>query len=97
MATYSLPDVCWLLTSLVAREMQTTSEPVTLGSSVPEWPVLSTRRMRLIQATTSCDDGLAGLSRLMTPLLTYSSIGRFRGEQPATIGVKWPLRTLSLS
>lgn len=41
--------------------------PRTLGSRVPECPVFSTRRMRLIQATTSWDDGLEGLSRLMTP------------------------------
>lgn len=39
----------------------------TLGSSVPEWPVFSTRRMRLIHATTSCEEGLEGLSRLITP------------------------------
>lgn len=38
---------------------------MTLGSSVPLWPVFSTRRMRRIHATTSWDDGLAGLSRLM--------------------------------
>ena len=65
--TYSLPALCCALTSRVARSMQTIRQPVTLGSSVPEWPVLSERRIRLIQDTTSCEDGLAGLSRLMTP------------------------------
>lgn len=39
----------------------------TLGSRVPEWPVFSTRRILLIHATTSCDEGLEGLSRLITP------------------------------
>eukprot|EP01139_Manchomonas_bermudensis_P023439 Amastigsp_a841141_295.p3 type:complete len:111 gc:universal Amastigsp_a841141_295:660-328(-) len=67
MHTYSLPADCWALTSRVARSTQTMRQPVTLGSRVPECPVLSTRRMRLIHATTSCDEGLAGLSRLMTP------------------------------
>jgi tRNA U55 pseudouridine synthase TruB len=32
--------------------------------------VFSTRRIRLSHATTSCEDGLEGLSRLMTPDLT---------------------------
>ena len=67
--TYSFPALCWLFTSRVARSMHTIRQPVTFGSSVPEWPVFSTRRMRRIQATTSCEDGLAGLSRLITPYL----------------------------
>ena len=44
---------------------------MTFGSRVPEWPVLSTRRMRFSQATTSWDEGLEGLSRLITPDLRY--------------------------
>ena len=40
-----------------------------MGSSVPEWPVFSTRRIRLIQATTSCELGREGLSRHITPEL----------------------------
>ena len=67
MHTYSLPAPCWALTKRVARSMQTIRPPVTLGSSVPECPVFSTRNMRLSHATTSCEEGLAGLSRLMTP------------------------------
>lgn len=47
----------------------------------------STRRILFIQATTSCDDGLAGLSKLMHPYLTYSSSGRLSGEQPLGMGV----------
>lgn len=41
------------LTNRVARSMHTSKLPVTFGSSVPECPVFSTRRMRRIQATTS--------------------------------------------
>lgn len=52
--------------------MQTIRHPVTLGSSVPLCPVFSTRKMRLNQATTSCDDGFEGLSRLITPDLKES-------------------------
>lgn len=63
------PAPCCDLTRRVARSMQTVRQPVTLGSSVPECPVFSQRRMRRIQATTSCDEGLDGLSRLMTPSL----------------------------
>jgi hypothetical protein len=47
--------------------MQTIRHPVTLGSRVPLWPVFSTRRIRLSHATTSCEEGLDGLSRLITP------------------------------
>ena len=47
---------------------------MTLGSRVPLWPVLETRRIRRIQATTSCDDGFDGLSRLMTPYLKTSRL-----------------------
>lgn len=39
----------------------------TLGSKVPLCPVLSTRKIRLTQATTSWLEGLAGLSRFMQP------------------------------
>lgn len=67
---YFLPAPCWDLTSLVARSTHTIKQPVTLGSKVPEWPVFSTLRILLIHATTSCEDGLAGLSRLITPYLT---------------------------
>ena len=64
-----VPALCWDLTSLVARSTHTIRQPVTLGSRVPLWPVFSTRRIRRIHATTSWDDGLAGLSRLMKPHL----------------------------
>ena len=86
-ATYSLPADCCDLTRRVARSTQTMRQPVTLGSSVPLWPVLSTRRMRLIQATTSCEEGLAGLSRLMQPVLTCSAKGRLSGAWPEAMGV----------
>ena len=46
------PAPCWDLTRRVARSMQTMRQPVTCGSSVPLWPVFSTRRMRRIHATT---------------------------------------------
>jgi hypothetical protein len=91
------PAPCWDLTSRVARSMQTIRQPVTLGSRVPEWPVLSTRRMRRSQATTSCEDGFEGLSRLMTPDFTYDVMSRLSGEQPEGMGVKWLERTSSLS
>lgn len=52
MATYSLPAFCCDLTRRVARSTQTMRQPVTLGSSVPLWPVFSTFRMRRIHATT---------------------------------------------
>ena len=53
-------------------------QPVTLGSSVPLCPVLSTRRIRRNQATTSWEEGLDGLSRLITPDLDrkYEVISR---------------------
>jgi len=54
---------------------------VTLGSRVPLWPVFSTRRIRRIQATTSCDDGLAGLSRLITPYLLQPASGTTSGKK----------------
>lgn len=66
------PALCCDLTRRVARSMQTMRHPVTLGSSVPLCPVFSTRRMRRIQATTSCEEGLDGLSRLMKPVLEGS-------------------------
>ena len=87
MATYSLPAPCCDLTSRVARLMHTIRHPVTFGSSVPECPVFSTRRMRRIHATTSWEEGLAGLSRLMTPYLRNSAMGRFSGVCPFGIGV----------
>lgn len=63
--TYSLPAPCCDLTKRVARSIQTIKPPVTLGSRVPEWPVFSTRRIRLIQATTSWEEGLAGYGNLV--------------------------------
>lgn len=67
MQTYSFPALCCALTRRVARSMHTIRLPVTLGSSVPLCPVFSTRIMRLIHATTSWEEGLAGLSRFMHP------------------------------
>ena len=87
MQTYSLPAPCCALTRRVARSMHTMRQPVTLGSSVPLWPVFSTRRMRLIHATTSWLLGLAGLSRLMTPYCRWSRSGRLSGEWPVGMGV----------
>ena len=71
MQTYSFPAPCCDFTSLVALSTHTTRLPVTLGSRVPLWPVFVTLRMRRIQATTSWEEGLEGLSRLMTPYLSY--------------------------
>ena len=70
MQTYSFPAPCCDFTSLVALSTHTTRLPVTLGSRVPLWPVFVTLRMRRIQATTSWEEGLEGLSRLMTPYLS---------------------------
>ena len=68
MQTYSLPAPCCAFTSRVARSMQTMSEPVTLGSSVPLWPVFSTRSMRLIHATTcGPGGGLRSSPQAVTP------------------------------
>ena len=66
---------------------QTIKHPVTLGSNVPEWPVLSTFRIFLTQATISWEDGFAGLSRLMTPYFKYSTNGLFKGDVDDGIGV----------
>ena len=85
--TYSLPAPCCALTNLVARSIQTMREPVTFGSSVPLCPVFSTRKIRFNQATTSWDDGLAGLSKFITPYLRCSSRVLFSGEHPLGIGV----------
>lgn len=70
---------------------------MTLGSKVPLWPVRSQCKIFFTQATTSWEEGLAGLSRLMHPYLSfilqinsyeiYSLIGRFKGELPTGIGV----------
>ena len=90
--TYSFPAPCCDFTSRVARSMHTIRQPVTFGSSVPLCPVFSTRRMRLTQATTSCEEGLEGLSRFMTPDEMYCLISREYGVLPQGIGVKWPVR-----
>ena len=71
----------------MALFIHTIKHPVTFGSRVPECPVFSTFKMFLIQATTSCDEGFAGLSRFIIPYLRYSSKGLFKGEAPAGIGV----------
>ena len=42
---------------------------MTLGSSVPLWPVFSTLKTLLTQDTTSCEEGFEGLSRLIKPHL----------------------------
>lgn len=66
---FHIPALCCDFTKRVARSMQTIKQPVTLGSSVPLCPVFSTRSIRRIQATTSWEEGLEGLSRLMKPVL----------------------------
>jgi hypothetical protein len=54
--------------------------------------------MRFTHATTSWLDGFDGLSRLMTPELMYDLMSRVSGLEPASgMGVKWPVRTRSLS
>lgn len=63
------------------------NSPVTLGSKVPECPVFSSLRIRLIHDTTSCEEGLLGLSKLMNPAFRYSDIVRFKGEHPCGKGV----------
>jgi len=68
--------------------------PVTFGSSVPECPVLSTLRILFNQATTSCEEGFEGLSRLITPYLRYSTKLLLSGEEPDAIGVKRPVLML---
>ena len=85
--TYSLPALCCDLTNLVALSIQTIKQPDTFGSRVPEWPVFCTRNKRLIHATTSWDDGLTGLSKLIQPVLTYSSMERLSGDEPFGNGV----------
>lgn len=75
------------MTSLVALLRHTIKQPVTLGSRVPEWPVFSTFNIFLIQATTSWELGLAGLSKLIQPYLRYSSKGLLWGVDPDGIGV----------
>lgn len=62
-------------------------QPVTLGSRVPECPVFYILRILLIQATTSWELGLDGLSRLMIPYFKYYLRGLFKGVEPAGIGV----------
>ena len=46
------PAPCCDLTRRVALSMHTIRHPVTCGSSVPLWPVFSTRKILRIQATT---------------------------------------------
>jgi len=85
--TYSLPADYCAFTNLVALLMHTIKHPVTLGSRVPECPVFSTLNIFLIQATTSWEDGLEGLSRLITPYLRYSVRGLDNGVVLYGIGV----------
>lgn len=89
-AIYSLPALCCDFTNRVALSRQTIRHPVTLGSSVPEWPVFSTFSILLTHATTSWDDGFEGLSRFITPYLRYSVSDRFSGALPFAIGVQCP-------
>lgn len=70
-STSYTPALCCDFTKRVARSMHTIKQPVTLGSRVPLCPVFSTRSIRRIQATTSWEDGLEGLSRLMKPVLEW--------------------------
>ena len=77
--------------------MHVIRHPVTFGSRVPEWPVFSTLRIFLIHATTSCEEGLEGLSKLMTPYFLSTSIGLLVGEYPHGSGVKCDVLILSLS
>ncbi|KAH3665433.1 hypothetical protein OGAPHI_003617 [Ogataea philodendri] len=46
---------------------QTIKQPVTFGSRVPECPVFSVLKILFTQATTSCEEGFDGLSKLITP------------------------------
>jgi hypothetical protein len=50
-------------------------------------PLFSTRGPRTFE----------GLSRLMTPLEMYDLMSRLRGLHPAGIGVKWPVRTRTVT
>lgn len=84
MQTYSFPAPCCDFTSLVALSTHTIKLPVTLGSRVPLWPVFVTLRMRRIQATTSCEEGFEGLSRLMTPYLLHKG-GASEQMMPACV------------
>lgn len=68
------------MANLVALFKQTIKQPVTAGSKVPECPVFSTFIILLTQATTSWEDGLAGLSKLMKEYLSNSSNGLYVGE-----------------
>lgn len=65
----------------------TIKHPVTLGSKVPEWPVFSISKILFTQATTSWEDGLEGLSKLMKEYFKCSSKGLLYGEWPDGIGV----------
>lgn len=58
-----------------------------LGSNVPEWPVLSTLNILFIHATTSCELGLLGLSKLINPDFIYSDNSLLRGLEPDAMGV----------
>ena len=66
---YYLPADCCAFTKRVARFNQTINQPVTFGSKVPLWPVFSNFINLFTQATTSCELGFEGLSRLITPYL----------------------------
>lgn len=65
----NIPAPCWDFTKRVARSIHTIKQPVTLGSRVPECPVLLTFNILRNQATTSCEEGFEGLSRFITPEL----------------------------
>ena len=55
---------------------------MTLGSSVPPWPVFSTLSILLTHASISWDVGPIVLSRFTTPLEMCSAIGRLSGLYP---------------
>ena len=70
-ATYYLPNSYYDFTSLVALFKHINKFPVTAGSNVPLWPVLSQFNILLTQLTISWLLGPDGLSKLITPYYKY--------------------------
>jgi hypothetical protein len=58
---------------------------VTLGSRVPECPVLLTFNILRNQATTSCEEGFEGLSRFITPELYDGEIKTVKHEKRSAL------------
>src|SRR5205814_8660768 len=65
--TYSLSSLIKRSCTFVPRPIVRRSNPVAIGSSVPQWPIFLNPSCRRVSATTSCDVMPSALSTKRTP------------------------------